>query len=90
MGHFVSTFRIPPPYNKTILVQFGASIFFAAYSKILNQWFMVANGTEERIDPPSLWYCEDPNVTPEPAPMVQPRVNFRGTKKRAQQLVLDF
>ena len=89
---WVSVWRIPPPANEVIQVRFGASICFAAYSRVLKQWFMVANGKEERIEEPPLWFCRDPEYSKthqrdfqEPMRRENP---LRIRKRRSEQLVL--
>jgi len=41
------------------MVRFGASICFAAYNALLDRWVMIANGSEEILAVPSLWWCTD-------------------------------
>jgi hypothetical protein len=90
---WVSSFRIPPPANKTILVRFGASILFAGYSRLTNQWFMLANGSQELISAPSLWWCEDREINknePEYSQNIpRERVSLRRSKL-PQQLFLEM
>lgn len=50
--------RVPPPNNQTILARTGADIFFASYCRWSNKWFLLANGTQEEIEEPQMWYCE--------------------------------
>jgi hypothetical protein len=57
---FVLTWRLRPPNNCRVLAREGASYFDAAYSAWRNQWFMLANGREEKIESPTWW-----RLTPE-------------------------
>jgi hypothetical protein len=59
MKHWTFTWRIEPPVNKVVSVRFGSSVCFAAYSKILDQWHLIANGSEKEIPEPPMWFCED-------------------------------
>lgn len=56
---WVLVWRVPPPAGVTISVRTGASVCFAYYSRILDAWKMVANGTEEDIAAPDMWFCDD-------------------------------
>jgi hypothetical protein len=54
------TWRVEPPVNQTISVRFGSTVMFGAYSKFLDQWYMVCpGGTLEKIAEPPLWYCSN-------------------------------
>jgi len=57
--HWVSLWRVPPPANQVISVRHGSSVCFAAYSRVLDQWFLIANGSEEEIAAPEMWFCDD-------------------------------
>lgn len=90
---WVSVWRVPPPSTKVVSVRFGSSICFAAYSRILNQWFLCANGKEEKIEEPTLWWCNDPEyakthqreLSEQPIRRENP---LRIRKERAEQLLL--
>lgn len=96
MGAWVTCYRVPPPTNEVILVRFGASVFFAAKSKWFNKWFLCANGRNEEIEAPSLWYCDDESLlsaaSNEGEKMNMPpaeRINFRKSS-RPKQLAFEF
>lgn len=57
MKSWAFTFRLEPP-NGVFSARNGGSVFFSAYSRILNQWYLVANGSEEKIDPPQMIFVE--------------------------------
>lgn len=94
--NWVSTWRLPPPHNQTVMVRFGATVFDAAYSKWQNKWFMVLpGGQEEEIAEPPLWWCRDPQkaklAATEPdaiMPNVE-KLSFRRSR-RPKQLNLAF
>ncbi len=88
---WVSVYRVPPPSNKVISVRvisgdLAGSIMFAAYSRILDQWYLCANGKEEEIDKPQLWWCDDPAVSKEPENYSQiiPQQKMRRSNKVKQ------
>ncbi len=86
---WVSVYRVPPPPNKVISVRHGASICFAAYSKILDQWYLCANGTEEEIEPPALWFCTDEQMSISSASNEAPKMNMPMRRsKKVRQLEL--
>jgi hypothetical protein len=87
---WVSPFRLRPANNKVILVRFEASILFAAYSQWQRCWFLCANGGEEKISDPDLWWCTDPNVTPEPEQATRKEYVSLRRSKRPQQLELQM
>jgi hypothetical protein len=59
MSSWVFTFRVEPPHSQTILARSGGSIFFAAWSRLLDRWYMIYPGGSERIEPPEMWLCEE-------------------------------
>lgn len=89
MGAWVTISRVPPPTGKTILVRFGASIFFAAYSKWADQWFMVCpGGHEEKIEPPSIWFCADA-VEPDEEPIASESTFRKSNRPKQLSLALN-
>jgi hypothetical protein len=83
---WTSTWRDPPPPNKTLSVRFGASVCFAYYHKLIDKWFLVANGTEEEIAVPGLWWRAEPAQKSLFHPL--PGNNHMRHSKRALQLQL--
>ncbi len=79
---WVTTWRVPPPANKTISVRFGSSVCFAAYKPLLDKWVMIAGGREEEIAAPSLWWCENKisGMTVNPSGSMQ---NHSGTESHS-------
>jgi hypothetical protein len=60
MKRWVFTWRVAPPVNQTISVRFGSSVMFGAYSKFLDQWYMVVpGGTFEKIAEPPMFFCDE-------------------------------
>jgi hypothetical protein len=57
------------------MVRFGASVFFAAHERLIDKWVMIANGKEEEIAHPSLWWCDETNF---PAPVLAESTNACG------------
>ena len=53
MSLWVFTFRVEPP-SCVVSARNGGSVFFAAYSRALRQWYMVLPGGEEKIDEPQM------------------------------------
>jgi hypothetical protein len=70
MKHWVFTFRVEPP-AWVVSARTGGSVFFAAYSRIIDQWYLCANGTEEIIDPPDMLYLDEEYVRSHPRDLVK-------------------
>ena len=89
MKRWIFTWRVQPPVNTTVSVRFGSSVCFAAYSKLLEQWYLIANGSEEKIDEPPLWFCEDEYAAEhQRAGAVPPPKKSSLRKKKDPQLLL--
>lgn len=58
---WVVTGCVEPPQG-VVSARFGASVFFASYSRALRQWYMVANGREEKIPEPEMIFTNQPVV----------------------------
>lgn len=94
MKLWVPPWRVPPPSGETILAKYGASLCFVSYSRALDRWKLVANGTEEIVEAPPRWLCsgeyaaehEIKGARP-PAPLEKPIVSRR-RRKGSQQLSL--
>jgi hypothetical protein len=91
MGAWVTTWRVPPPTDRSILVRFGASVFAAAFSKRTGWEMVVPGGGGEKIEEPQLWWCSDPNAKSDPLPAAPSRepVTFRRSS-RPKQLALGL
>lgn len=63
MKHWVFAFRVDPPIGFVVSARTGGSVFFAAYSRPLDQWFMVYPGGEERIAEPQMLFLEEEYVS---------------------------
>jgi hypothetical protein len=89
MKHWVATWRIEPPVNKVVSVRFGNSVCFAAYSKLLDQWHLIANGTEAEIAEPPMIFLEESYVREHQRKdfVAQTEVRSCRTKKDAQLLL---
>lgn len=57
MKSWVSAFRIDPPVG-VVSARNGGSVFFAAFSRVLRQWYMLVPGGEEKIDEPQMIFVE--------------------------------
>lgn len=64
---------------------------FVAYSKWQDQWFLIANGRQEKIEPPPLWSCDaeyfnahEIKGAVRPVPLDKPVARIRRSKKPAQ------
>lgn len=92
MGAWVTTLATPPPVGKTIMVRFGASIFFAAFSNLFGWQMLAPEGRTENIEDPTLWWCpeaesKDDQSVPEPQKSAS---TFRRSKAPKQlALALD-
>ena len=88
--HWTLTFRVTPP-NEVISARFGGSVFFAAYSKWLRQWYLIANGTEEKIEEPQMLFLDEEYVREHPSNRFSqiPSKKIRQARRQAQ-LSLDL
>lgn len=94
---WVKTWRVPPPVNQTILGRYGAILYFVAYSKWRDQWFIVSNGRELAIaEGPDVWFCSGEYASAHeivgavpPVKLDQPTKSLR-RRKGASQLGLDL
>lgn len=93
MGAWVTCLRVPPPVGRTIMVRFGASVIDAALTRF-NGWVAVLpGGTEEKIEAPQLWWCQDAEAALSEAEeqraivASQPRIR---SSKEPKQLALAF
>jgi hypothetical protein len=86
---WVFTFRVKPPANQVVSVRFGSSVCFAAYSPFLDQWYLIANGSEEKIDEPQMIFLEESYVAEHQRTdfVARPQVQ-RSRKKKDVQLLL--
>jgi hypothetical protein len=91
MKQWVATWRVEPPINTVVSVRFGSSVCFAAYSKILDQWHLIANGTEAEIAEPPMWFCEDQWAAEHQRKDFRARTEVRSCrKKKDAQLLLGI
>jgi hypothetical protein len=89
MKRWVFTYRVEPPANKTVSARFGSSVVFAYYSKLLERWYLIAGGTEERIEDPPMWFCEDEWAATHQRKDFVPRTQVRSCRrKKVEQLLL--
>lgn len=96
MMAWVSTYRIRPPSGQSVMVRFGASIFWAAHCRWRNKWFMlVPGGSETEIAAPSFWWCRDEtdasneSATEYSENIPKERVSFRRSKHPQQLSLFD-
>jgi hypothetical protein len=89
MKHWVFTWRVEPPVNTVVSVRFGPSVCFAAYSKVIDQWYLVANGKEEKIAEPPMIFLEGSYIEDHPRNIVRRREKpFLIRQKKQEQLRL--
>lgn len=91
---WVSTWRLPPPANTTVLVKTGASLNFCArmVSIVLGERWEDRAGN--RIPAPDLWLSSDPEAatkeaqsTAAPPPREEP---VKGSRRKRAQLAFNF
>jgi len=70
----------------------GSDAFFAAYSRLLRQWYLVANGTEEKIDAPQMIFVDAEYAKAHEKDVStcvrRPTIRLREGKKKAVQFEL--
>ena len=92
MKRWIETRLVEPPTH-TVSGRTGGSVMFVGYSRLTDQWWLVANGSAEKIaEPPELfldddWISNNLLTTPRARAETTPRLR-RG--KQAQQLVLEL
>ena len=87
--NWVFSFRVEPPTG-VFSARNGVSVFFSAYSRLLDQWYLVANGTEEKIDPPQMIFVESDyaKAHEKEESVRRPTIRLRESKKKAVQFEL--
>jgi hypothetical protein len=67
---------------QTVMVKSGGSVFNAAYSKWLRQWYLVAGSYMEQISEPQFIWCSDEyaRAHPRQTPVRQNPLRLRKTK----------
>ncbi len=58
MKRWIFSMRVEPP-RCVVSARNGADVFFAAYSRALDQWYLCANGGEEKIDTPNMLFLDE-------------------------------
>lgn len=87
--NWIFSFRIEPPTG-VFSARNGGSVFFSAYSRLLDQWYLVANGSEEKIDPPQMIFVSEDYAKAHEKDMRvrRPTIKLRESKKKAIQFEL--
>jgi hypothetical protein len=85
--HF--SFRVQPPDN-TVMGRSGGSVMDTYYDRLLDQWFLVAGGTLEKINEPQMIFVSDEYARQHHSNRIAPEnsKNIRQSRKRAVQLSL--
>lgn len=59
MKSWIFSCRVHPPTERVFSARNGGSVFSAAFSRVLNQWYMVIPGSgEEKIDEPQMIFVD--------------------------------
>lgn len=92
MKNWVFTFRVDPPTGTVVSARNGGSVFFAGYSRLLRQWFMVYPGGEEKIDEPQMLFVEDEYAKAHERQNVgrRPTIKLRESKTKPIQFELGL
>lgn len=65
---WIFTFRVEPPKLQTVMVRSGGSVFDAAFSTLLGQWYMVLpGGSLEQIPAPEMMFVSEDWAREHPA-----------------------
>jgi hypothetical protein len=92
MKRWIETRLVKPPEH-TVTGRFGAAIMFVGYSRVLDQWWLVANGSVEKIDEPTELFLDDDyiasNLLATPRPRHEKSTHMR-RGKRVDQLILEL
>jgi hypothetical protein len=85
MKSWVFTFRVEPPHMQTLMVKSGGSVFDAAYSRWLRQWYLVAGSYMEQIAEPQFIWCSDEYAREHPRESAhRQHVSIRQSKRPVQ------
>lgn len=88
MKKWILAFRVDPPAH-VVSARTGGSVFFAAYSRWLRQWYLVANGSEEIIDEPEMLFLDEEYASDHPSKIIMRPEKIRSCrKKKSEQLLL--
>ncbi len=81
--------RVDPP-TWVVSARDGASVFFAAYSKAIRQWFMVYPGGEESIDEPQMLFVSEEYAAQHKLEQIgrRPTIKLREGKQKLVQYEL--
>ena len=92
MTSWIFTYCVHPPTDRVFSARNGADVFFAAYSKILDQWYLCANGQEEKIDTPAMLFLDSEYVNAHEkdvsTQVSRPTLRLREGKRKAVQFEL--
>jgi hypothetical protein len=86
MKEWILTSEVEPPNNMTVLAESCGSLFSAAYSKLLDQWYLVNGSYMEEIAEPQKLFL-DPEYAkshPRKSPVIhteKPRLRRRKTEQ---------
>ena len=93
MKSWILSFRVHPPTGCVFSARNGGSVFSAAFSRVLNQWYMVIPGNgEEKIDEPQMIFVDDEYAKANKKDIGQsvrrPTIRLREPKHKALQFEL--
>jgi hypothetical protein len=88
MKCWILTFRVEAP-SFVVSARSGGSVCFAAYSRLIDQWYLIANGSEEIMDPPEMIFVDEKYVLEHPSKIfVRPEKIKSCLGKKSEQLML--
>jgi len=93
MKSWILPCRVHPPTDRVFSARNGGSVFSAAFSRVLNQWYMVIPGNgEEKIDEPQMIFVDDEYAKANKKDIGQsvrrPTIRLREVKHKAVQFEL--
>jgi len=95
MKSWIFSCRVHPPTGQVFSARNGGSVFSAAFSRVLNQWYMVIPGNgEEKIDEPQMVFLDaeyaKANTKDIGQSVRRPTIRLREAKQKAVQFELSL
>jgi hypothetical protein len=91
MKVWIQLSQVEPPVNTTVLVESCGSLFSAAYSKLLDQWYLVNGSYMEEIAEPQMLFLDSQwaKLHPRRSPVIhteKPKIR----RRKSEQILLDL
>ena len=88
MKRWIETCCVEPPHQQTVMARFGITVFDAAYSAILDQWYLVHGGTLEKIAEPEEIFVDSQYADTHKRAGKRREKSYKMRRQREEQLIL--